>query len=653
MTLKGRNCGACSGKARNLTPRNLTLLNAFVKKNKEKSLAKVSHLFYIIFFREILEQKNKMKEKIKALRSLMKDYNIQAYIIPAIDPHQSEYTPKFWQRLKFISSFSGSAGNVVIIQRKAGLWTDSRYFLQAEQQLDSSLFTLFKMGLAEVPTWQDWILNKLKRGETLGVDQKLISHKEYQNLKNKLATKGIGLKGIKNNLVDLIWDKRPVPSKGKIEVHGKKCSGETTIHKLKRLRAKMAEKNADVHVITQLDAIAWLFNIRGSDVPFNPVVISYAIITPKKAMLFTDLDKVSGKAKQFLKGIVEFRNYDNFENELQKLARSGSSVWLDKTTVSLWIVDVLKDGKNLFYEDCPIPLFKAKKNKTEIAGFRASHIRDGVAMVKFLYWLDKHLGKIDITELSAAKKLSSFRTQRDLFKGLSFETISAYKEHSAVVHYTVTPEINKKLKPEGIYLVDSGGHYLDGTTDITRTIALGKSTKEQRVCFTRVLKGLIDLSRTSFPQGTVGKQLDTIAREPLWEIGLNYGHGTGHGVGSFLNVHEGPHHISYYRCTGVALEPGMVTSIEPGYYKENEYGIRIENMALVIKDEDKSRKELVFYKFETLTLCPIDLHLVKKDIMTETEIKWLNNYHKKVHKTLAPHLDKEETNWLKEATEKI
>jgi Xaa-Pro aminopeptidase len=594
-----------------------------------------------------------MKNKIDSIRKLMKDSGVDAYLVPSSDPHQSEYVPEFWQRRKFIGGFTGSAGDVVITQKKAGLWTDSRYFLQAEQELDKKIFSLFKMGMPDVPNLDDWLIKELKKGEFLGIDPQVVSRKYFLELKKKLEEKGIGLKCIEKNLVDAVWDERPEEPKGKIEIHDEKYSGESTASKLKRLREKMAETDTDALVATMLDSIAWLFNIRGSDVKYNPVAISYSIITADKAYLFVNQSHMSDAAIQALKNTTEILDYEDFGSELQNIAKKGLHVWLDEGSVSQWIVDILEKGAALFYRPSPVKLFKALKNKTEIAGFKNAHIRDGAAMVKFLCWLEKTMENTEITEVSAAEKVAEFRAQNDLFKGMSFETISSYGAHGAVVHYAPSSETDIPLKSEGIYLIDSGGQYLDGTTDITRTVTLGTPTEEQKDRFTRVLKGLIDLLITSFPQGTVGKQLDTIARMPLWKKGINYGHGTGHGIGTFLNVHEGPQAISYYRCIGVALEPGMITTIEPGYYKEDEFGLRVENVAVVVKDEERSSGEFTFFKFENLTLCPIDLRLVKKELLTPEEIDWLNSYHKKIYKTLSPLLDKHEAEWLKQATTEI
>jgi len=594
-----------------------------------------------------------MKNKIKALRESMEEYGIKAYLVPSSDPHQNEYVPDFWQRRRFITGFTGSAGDALITRTKAGLWTDSRYFLQAEEQLDADIFTLFKMGMPNVPTLEAWVSKELDKGDALGIDPRVVSHKRFIDLKKALGVWGIELKSIETNLVDDIWEGRPEQPKGKIEIHEERYSGASLETKLQRLREKMKENAVDAHIITMLDSIAWLFNIRGSDVKFNPLTISYAIVTSEKAMLFVDLNKVTDKVRGIWKNTVEILSYEDFRLELQNLAQKGYRVWLDETSVNQWIAGNLEDGAELRFMPSPIHLFKAIKNETEISGFKAAHLRDGLAIVKFLHWLYKAVGKTEVSEISAAEKLAEFRAVNDLFKGLSFETISAYGAHGAIVHYAAAPETNVLLKPEGIYLVDSGAHYLDGTTDITRTVALGTPTEEQKDRFTRVLKGLIDLSMTSFPQGTAGKQLDTISRLALWEKGLNFGHGTGHGIGTYLNVHEGPHSISYYRCIGVGLEPGMITTIEPGFYKENEFGIRIENVALVVKDEEKSSEELTFYKFETLTLCPIDLRLVNKELLSDPEIDWLNSYHRKIHATLAPLLDRAEAEWLEKVAIEI
>ena len=594
-----------------------------------------------------------MKKRVKAIRSLMKKQGLDAYLVPSTDPHQDEYIPEFWQRRKHISGFRGSAGDVVITQFKAGLWTDSRYFLQAEQELDNKIFKLFKMGMPEVPSLKEWIAAELEKGEILGIDPQVLSHKSFGELFFFLKTKGIRLKCVSKNLIDAVWKDRPIPSKEKICLHPVKYAGESIKKKLARVQEKMTEQSTDLLVVTALDEIAWLFNIRGRDIKYNPVVIAYALISKKRAMLFTDPDKLTKRIQHLLKNLVEFYAYESFFPKLREFSQKSKRVWVDENRVNQRIVNTLKRHAKIHFSPGPIPLIKAVKNDTEIEGFHSAHIRDGAAMVKFLFWLGQSMQGNRITELGAAAKLAEFRARNTLFQGLSFETISAYRAHSAIVHYGATPETDIPLQKRDIYLIDSGAQYSDATTDITRTIFLGKPRAQHKECFTQVLKGLISLSMTSFPQGTAGRQLDTIARLPLWKNGQNYGHGTGHGIGTYLNVHEGPHAISPHRCIGVELEPGMITTIEPGVYLEDQFGIRLENVVLVVKDEKNSTEDSTFYTFETLTLCPIDLNLVKREILLPEEVTWLNIYHKKVYKMLASLLNKEEIEWLDKATRPI
>jgi Xaa-Pro aminopeptidase len=594
-----------------------------------------------------------MKKRVESLRGLMKKLGLDAYLVPSTDPHQDEYIPDFWQRRKFISGFRGSAGDVIITGSKAGLWTDSRYFLQAGQELDNKIYRLFKVGMPEVPSIKEWIAKEIAAGKVLGVDPQVLSHKSFKDLHSFLKTKGIRLKCVSKNLVDAIWEDRPLPSKQKIHLHPAKYAGESVRKKLARVREKMNEQSVDMLVVPALDEIAWLFNIRGNDIKYNPVVIAYALITEQRALLFIDPDKLTKRIRHILNKGVEFYDYDSFFSKLPEIAQKHKCVWIDETRVNQRIVNALKRHTKFHLSPGPIPLIKAVKNKTEIQGFRTAHVRDGVAMVKFLFWLGQAIKRGNITELSAAAKVAEFRAGNALFQGMSFETISAYRAHSAIVHYGATPESDMRLQNRDLFLVDSGAQYWDATTDITRTVCLGRPRREHKDCFTHVLKGLINLSMTSFPQGTQGRQLDTIARLPLWKNGQNYGHGTGHGIGTFLNVHEGPHAISPQRCVGVAIVPGMITTIEPGVYLENQFGIRLENVVLVSIDEKNSRDDSTFYKFETLTLCPFDLSLVKKEVLQREEIDWLNTYHKKVRKTLSPLLLGGELDWLKRATESI
>ncbi len=593
-----------------------------------------------------------MNRKLTALRTLMKHHGIQAYLIPGSDPHQSEYVPECWKRRQFLTGFTGSAGEALLTLKTAGLWTDSRYYLQAERELQGSGFKLYKWGSTDVPTWQEWAARNLNSGEILGLDSQLISHKEYAKLKKALGDKGIRLKSMAANLVDKVWEEMPDPPSAPITILPERYSGEGVHSKLDRLRRNMAAEDADAHILSQLDAIAWLFNIRGSDVEYNPVAIAYAVITSKVADLFIARGKADKRARAKLMKKVRFRDYCDFPEELRRLASAKRRVWLDETSVSQWIVSHLK-GSKLIFSPSPVPLFKAVKNAIEIKGAKQAHRRDGAAMVKFLHWLEMAVPGGGVTELSAAQKLKAFRSRQPRFQGPSFATISAYGSHGAIVHYSVSPETDCLLKREGIYLVDSGGQYLDATTDITRTVALGRPTAEHCDRFTRVLKGVVALSTISFPRGTSGPQLDILARRALWEKGLNYGHGTGHGIGSYLNVHEGPQAISPARGFGISLEPGMILSNEPGYYKEGEYGIRIENLVLVVEDTFRSTPDSPFYLFEPLSLCPIDLRLVKRELLTGDEIRWLNGYHRKVREELIPLVDRTEAAWLKKVTRPI
>jgi Xaa-Pro aminopeptidase len=593
-----------------------------------------------------------MNARLDDLRRLMKRHRIHAYLVPGSDPHQSEYVPECWKRRAFLTGFTGSAGDALVTVKSAGLWTDSRYYLQAEKELHGSGFVLFKWGSAGVPSWQEWTVTTLRPGETFGLDPRLLSQLKFSKLGKALNDRGVRIKPIEANLVDEIWKDRPVLPSEPIAVLAERYSGTSVRNKLDLLRRKMAAEEVDAHVLSQLDPIAWLFNIRGSDVPYNPVAIAYAVITAKEARIFIAKEKISQRVKAALEKHLRFRDYSEFAGELRRLASAKKRVWLDEASVSHWIVKGLK-GAEVVFKPSPVTMFKAVKNATEIKGAKQAHRRDGAALTEFLRWLGKSVPSGRISELSAARKLEEFRRHQPRFRGPSFSTISAYRSHGAIVHYSVSPETDIPLKPAGIYLIDSGGQYLEATTDITRTVALGRPTAEQRDRFTRVLKGMIALSVISFPRGTSGPQLDVLARKALWDKGLNYGHGTGHGIGAYLNVHEGPQAISPARGIGVGLEPGMILSNEPAFYKEGQYGIRIENLLLVVRDSVRSTPGSPFYCFETLTLCPIDLRLVKRELLTEGEIRWLNAYHRRVRNELTSLLRRAESAWLKKATRSI
>lgn len=591
-------------------------------------------------------------DRIQKLREQMKLQNIAAYIIPSTDAHQSEYLPDVWKRRAYISGFDGSAGDVVITLDKGGLWTDGRYYAQATEQLAGSGIDLYKTGEKDTDTIAAFLNKILNPGNFVGVDPKTFSMEQMHILKKDLNQIGLKLKVLETNLVDIIWQDQPPLPLAPIKVHTLKFAGESVERKLTRLRDVMQENNVDAHIITMLDAIAWLFNLRGKDVSFNPVFISYAIVTQENAQLFALQEKFSDEVRQHLGTTVELHDYSLFKEKAGMLNKAEVKIWLDGATTNYWLASLLDNGV-IFNAASPVIKFKAIKNQAELKGFRDCHIRDGVAMVNYLYWLEQTIEKGDVSEKSSAEKLEFFREKQDMYQGPSFNTISSYKIHGAIIHYSVTEESDISLEQEGIYLIDSGGQYLDGTTDITRTIALGEPTASERDTFTRVLMGHINLSMISFPKGTTGPALDTISRLPLWEAGLNFNHGTGHGVGSYLGVHEGPQSINPAKAFSVPLEIGMICSNEPGYYKEKQYGMRIENLITVVRDDKKSNDEFEFYKFEDATCCPIDTRLINDEIMSSNQIQWLNDYHKKVWKELSPFLDGDVKSWLRKVTAPI
>lgn len=591
----------------------------------------------------------KVKERVEALRGQMKKHGVEAYLIPSADPHQSEYVPECWQRRPWISGFTGSAGDVLVTRNMAGLWTDGRYFLQADEELRGSGIRLFRVGQPGVPTLNDYLMRNLGRGESLGVDPRTISMRRARDLTAALHKSKAMLRLVDQNLVDEVWIDRPDLPKAEIQSLSVKFAGEATASKLKRLRQEMKENRVEAHVLNALDAIAWLFNIRGRDVMYNPVTIAYAIVTERAATLFIDPEKVTAPVRKSLGAKIHVRPYDEFGAALEELAAAEARVWVEEQSGSAWIAQKL-EGADLVTDLSPVTLMKSRKNPVEAEGMRAAHVRDGAAVARFLCWLEQALQKEELTEISAANKLEEFRREGEHFQGLSFRTISGFGPHGAIIHYSVTPKSNVAIRPEGIYLLDSGAQYLDGTTDITRTVLLGKrATAEQRDRFTRVLKGHIALARARFPQGVGGGRLDALARTALWEVGLDYNHGTGHGVGSFLNVHEGPRSIGQGRDNGIPIEAGNIFSNEPGYYKAGEYGVRIENLVLTCENGVVGENGQPYLEFETLTLCPIDLRLVDLNLLNPPERKWLNGYHKEVAKKLAPFMDKSERAWLKKA----
>ena len=577
---------------------------------------------------------------------------IAAYLIPSTDAHHSEYLPDCWKRREWISGFTGSAGDVAITSIKGGLWTDGRYFLQAEQQLEGSGIDLFRMGMPDVPTLEEWSARELPKGDQFGMDPKLISVESAIKLRKVLSVHGVEITYISSNLVDEIWKDQPSPSKDPIKVIDVTYTGEDVAGKLARIRDEMMKKSCHAHILGALDTIAWTFNLRGKDIAFNPLFISYSIITDDKAHLFVDIEKVTTQMRDALGDLVTLHPYNDIVIYLKTLGSSGKQIWIDPATTNQWIILNLGEDARIHKQRSMITDFKSVKNDVEIAGFRKAHVQDGIAMVRFLKWLGEMVPSGTVTELTAAAQLEEFRRMGENLVGLSFTTISGFREHGAIIHYSATPDTDVSLEPDGIYLVDSGGQYLDGTTDITRTVTLGNPTSEQKEMFTRVLKGHIGLSLLKFPKGFCGRQIELPARKPLWDVGKNYNHGTGHGIGSHLNVHEGPMSISP-RDVGIPLLAGNVLSNEPGYYKEGEFGIRIENLVVVIKDEELSSEEMEMLGFDTITLCPIDLDLVDHHLLDKDERTWLNDYHARVYDTLSPHLDEGHQKWLKERTRAI
>lgn len=595
-----------------------------------------------------------IKQRIENIRDLMKEKNIYAYIVPSSDYHQSEYVGDYFKSREFMSGFTGSAGTLIISMDEAGLWTDGRYFIQAEQELKDSGIKLFKMGEEGVPTIEEYLLEKLPKNSTLGFDGRVMSVKEGQSLANKLAFKGINIE-YKYDLVNDIWEDRCSLPTEKAFLLGTEYSGESFSDKLSRIRAVMKEKKATTHILASLDDIAWLFNIRGRDVKSNPVVLSYAVISIDSVYLFIDKNKIGEDIRAELsKKNVQIKGYEEVY-EFIKNIDENEVVLIDTSKVNYAIYNNIPSNVQKIEERNPSILFKSIKNEIELKNIRNSHIKDGVAFTKFMYWLKNNIGKIEITEISATQKLEEFRREQDKFIEPSFSTIAAYKDHAAMMHYSATEESNYKLEPRDLFLVDSGGQYFDGTTDITRTIALGPIPENVRKDFTNVVRGMIRLSKAKFLYGCRGYNLDILARGPLWEEGVDYKCGTGHGIGFVLNVHEGPNGFRWKVREDIddscILEEGMVTTNEPGVYVENSHGIRIENEIVVRKAEKNEYGQ--FMDFEVITFAPIDLDAIDESLILKDEKVYLNNYHKQVYDKISPYLNEEEKQWLKTYTREI
>ena len=592
----------------------------------------------------------KVNDRIKGLRNLMKERGIKAYIIPTYDPHQSEYIADHYKTRVWISGFTGSAGTVVVTEDEAILWTDGRYFIQAEKELEGSEIQLYKMGIPGFPTYMEWLRDNLNDGDSLGFDGKIFPQEDVKRLEKEIGQKDIQFID-EYDLVGELWTDRPSKPKGKAFVHDVKYAGKTAREKIEEVREEMAKKGADYFLLGSLDDIAWLYNIRGRDIACNPVVISYALISKDEAWWFVDGDKLDDEVKSHLEengiAIDEYDRVIDYVKDIKK----GSKVFLDPARINRWLYKGIPEECEIVEGTNITSQLKGIKNSTEIENQKNAYIKDGVALVKFLYWLDNNVGKINITEVSAAEKLEEFRKEQEGFIEPSFDTIAAYKENAAMMHYKAEEgKSNYDLKKEGMFLIDSGGQYLDGTTDITRTIVLGDITQEEKRDFTLTLKGHINLIGARFLYGATGSNLDVLARYPLWQEGIDYKSGTGHGIGFLLNVHEGPHRISPIP-NNVRLEKGMVVTIEPGVYRAGKYGIRIENVAVVVEDIETDSGQ--FMKFETISYCPIDLEAVDVEMLTDKERKWLNDYHEKVYQKLSPFLNEEEKEWLKNKTRRV
>ncbi|KAK7009131.1 xaa-Pro aminopeptidase 1-like isoform X1 [Biomphalaria glabrata] len=582
---------------------------------------------------------------------------LHAYIIPTGDAHQSEYVADCDKRREFISGFTGSSGTAIVTLNHAALWTDGRYYLQAEQQLSAD-WTLMKQGLPDTLTESKWLNKVLPVGGRIGCDPKLLSVDKWKPLRKELKSFGHELISVEDNLVDFIWESRPDPPNSELIVLSDEETGSSWQNKIKLVREKMSEENASALVVSALDELAWLFNMRGADVRFNPVFFAFAVVATDSVHLFINPQKLSPQIRSHLKG-VQLHHYEDIYKFLANLVdeQSSSKIWINGNS-SFAIYSQLPKFQVLL-SPSPIALLKSVKSKAEMAGMERAQIKDGVAMCEFFVWLEKEFAKGTVTEISAADKAEQFRSEQEDFVSLSFDTISSVGPHAAIIHYKPVPDTDCTVTNDQIYLIDSGAQYRDGTTDTTRTIHLGSPSKHEQECFTRVLKGHINLCTAIFPNGIKGHMLDTLARQYLWEVGLDYRHGTGHGVGAFLNVHEGPCGISFrISLTEANLEENMVLSDEPGYYEDGKFGIRIENCVKVVKAETKHNFGGKGYlSFEPITLVPIQTKMIDASLLTEKEIEWLNDYHTKVRNLVGEELKNqgklEVYKWLCQATQPL
>ena len=587
-----------------------------------------------------------VNQRLQDLREVMRREHLAAFIFPSTDPHQSEYVADHWKGREFISGFNGSAGTAVVTMNSAALWTDSRYFLAAEEQLKGTEYQLMKLKIEGTPTIAEWIGKECGPGAEVAIDGTCSSASEVKELIADLRKQG-GIT-LRTNLdpLGLIWKDRPAIPDNLVEIYPMEYAGEATHDKIARIRKALRERHADGMLMAALDDIAWTLNLRGSDVHCNPVFVSYLLIAPNDVTIYIHKVKLSPQMEAYLKAEgVGVAPYEDIRKALKDYF--AYNIRLDPNEVNYTLYKSV--SREIVEEESPVKRMKTVKNEREIAGFRSAMLKDGIAMAKLLYWLSGYSGKSSVsglTELSVSAKVEALRSEQPLYRDISFDTIAAYQAHGAIVHYEPTPETDIPLKPEGFLLLDSGAQYLDGTTDITRTIPLGPLTEEQKHIYTLVLKGHIQIELCKFPSGTSGTQLDVLARQALWREGLNYLHGTGHGVGTYLNVHEGPHQIRM-EWKPAPLVAGMTVTDEPGIYLAGKFGVRIENTLLVTPYKETEFGK--FLQFDSLTLCPIDKAPILTDLLTQEELDWLNAYHQRVFDTLSPHLNQEEADWLREA----
>ena len=594
-----------------------------------------------------------MNKHLEQLREKMRERGIDVYVVPTSDYHESEYVSEHFACRRYITGFTGSAGTAVVTMEEAGLWTDGRYFVQAAKQLEGSGVTLRKMGVEGVPTILEYLHQAMPEGGTLGFDGRVVNELLGEEMEAAVAARHAKI-AYGEDLVGMIWADRPALSREPVWILDEKYCGKSAAEKIADLRAAMREAGADVHVLTALDDIVWLLNIRGNDVPCNPVVLSYLAVTETEVLLFIQEEALDDSARSYLEGLgVAVKPYDSIYDYVKTLA--GQAVMVEKSRVNYALCHNLDASCRVIDRMNPTALAKAVKNPVEMENIRRAHIKDGVAVTKYIYWLKKNIGKIPMDEMSVADRLEEFRREQEGYLGPSFNTISAYGPNAAMCHYSATEESKAVLEPRGLYLVDSGGQYYEGTTDITRTIALGELTAEEREHFTLTAMSMLRLGNVKFLHGCRGLNLDYVAREVFWQRGLNFDHGTGHGVGYLLNVHERPNGIRWKvvpeRQDSGVLEEGMLTSDEPGIYIEGSHGIRTENLILCRKAEKTEYGQ--FMRFEFVTFVPIDLDAIDKSLMRPEDVEMLNAYHREVYEKISPYLTAEEADWLREATREI